>query len=87
RFFNEARAANAVQHPGIVRIFDCGVTDSGVAYLSMEFLEGESLRARLGREHQLPVKIALRIARQIASALTAAHRVGIVHRDLLRCGK
>ncbi|MBL8631770.1 MAG: hypothetical protein JNM40_01005, partial [Myxococcales bacterium] len=46
RFFNEARAANAVQHPGIVRIFDCGVTDSGVAYLSMEFLEGESLRAR-----------------------------------------
>lgn len=82
RFFNEARAANSVNHPGIVRIFDCGFTEAGVAYLSMEFLEGESLRARLAREHQLPVKTALRIARQIASALAAAHRVNIIHRDL-----
>jgi serine/threonine-protein kinase len=82
RFFNEARAANSVNHPGIVRIFDCGFTEAGVAYLSMEFLEGESLRTRLAREHQLPVKTALRIARQIASALFAAHRVNIIHRDL-----
>ena len=82
RFFNEARAANSVNHPGIVRIFDCGFTEAGVAYLSMEFLEGESLRARLARDHQLPVKTALRIARQIASALAAAHRVNIIHRDL-----
>lgn len=82
RFFNEARAANAVQHPGIVRIFDCGFTESGVAYLSMEFLEGESLRARLARVRQLPTKVALRIARQIASALAAAHRVHIIHRDI-----
>ena len=82
RFFNEARAANAVQHPGIVRIFDCGFTESGVAYLSMEFLEGESLRSRLARVRQLPTKTALRVARQIASALAAAHRVHIIHRDL-----
>ena len=82
RFFNEARAANAVQHPGIVRIFDCGFTESGVAYLSLEFLEGESLRSRLARVRQLPTKTALRVARQIASALAAAHRVHIIHRDL-----
>ncbi len=82
RFFNEARAANAVQHPGIVRIFDCGFTESGVAYLSMEFLEGESLRSRLNKLRQLPTKTALRVARQIASALAAAHRVHIIHRDL-----
>ncbi len=82
RFFNEARAANAILHPGIVRIFDCGFTESGVAYLSMEYLEGESLRTRLARERQLPTQTALRIARQIASALAAAHRAHIIHRDV-----
>jgi serine/threonine-protein kinase len=81
RFFNEARAANAIQHPGIVRVFDCGFTEDRVAYLSMEYLEGESLRARLKKEHRLPTRTALRIARQIASALAAAHRASIIHRD------
>lgn len=82
RFFNEARAANAILHPGIVRIFDCGVSDSDVAYLTMEFLEGESLRSRLAKYHTIPTKTALRTARQIASALAAAHAKQIIHRDI-----
>ena len=49
RFFNEARAANLVEHPGIVRVFDYGSLPSGVVYLAMEYLEGESLGARLKR--------------------------------------
>ena len=82
RLFNEARAANSISHPGIVRIFDCGYTSQGIAYLTMEYLEGESLRARVEREHVLPQFDALRIGRQIASALQAAHQRQVVHRDL-----
>jgi serine/threonine protein kinase len=82
RFFNEARAANAIQHPGIVRVFDCGYTQNRAAYLTMEFLAGESLRSRLERAIRLPVPDATRIGRQISSALVASHRTGIVHRDL-----
>ena len=82
RLFNEARAANSIPHPGIVRIFDCGYTSQGVAYLAMEYLAGESLRARIDRERSLSVADALRIARQIASVLQAAHARQVVHRDL-----
>ena len=82
RFFNEARAANAIEHPGIVRIHDSGYTASRVAYLTMEYLEGESLRTRLDRVQRLPTVDALRVARQIASALVAAHRKNVIHRDL-----
>lgn len=82
RFFNEARAANAIQHPGIVRIFDSGYTQNRAAFLAMEYLEGESLRARLQRHGRLPLPDVVRIGRQLASALLASHRKGIVHRDL-----
>ena len=82
RLFNEARAANSIPHPGIVRIFDCGYTSQGVAYLAMEYLAGESLRARIDRERSLSVADAVRIARQIASVLQAAHSRQVVHRDL-----
>ncbi len=82
RFFNEARAANLIAHPGIVRVFDYGTEAGGVAYLAMEFLDGESLWKRIERQKKLPVPEALRIARQIASALAAAHEKQIVHRDL-----
>ena len=84
RFFSEARAANLISHPGIVHIFDCGYAASGTAYLAMEFLEGESLRQRLERLRTLTVSEAIRIARQVASALHAAHQSGVIHRDLLR---
>lgn len=82
RFFNEARAANAGQHPGIVRIFDSGYTPEGVAFLCMEYLDGQSLRARLLEVKKFPIRDALRVGKQIASALLAAHRKNIIHRDL-----
>jgi serine/threonine-protein kinase len=81
RFFNEARAATAISDPGIVQIFDFGFHD-GTAYLVMELLEGETLDSRLARLGTLPVVDALRIMRQVASSLAAAHAAGIVHRDL-----
>lgn len=82
RFFNEARAANLVQHPAIVRVFDYGTTSTGTAYLAMEFLEGESLRARMMRERTLSEAVTIRIGRQIASGLAAAHASQVIHRDL-----
>jgi tRNA A-37 threonylcarbamoyl transferase component Bud32 len=82
RFFNEARAANAVRHPGIVEVFDCGTLPSGTSYIVMELLEGENLAARLRQVGRMPIADARRIAGQTASALAAAHAAGIVHRDL-----
>jgi tRNA A-37 threonylcarbamoyl transferase component Bud32 len=81
RFFNEARAANAIHHAGIVEIFDSGVLPGGDAYIVMEFLDGESLAARMLRG-RMPLREAAEIARQAAGALGAAHAQGIVHRDL-----
>jgi formylglycine-generating enzyme required for sulfatase activity/tRNA A-37 threonylcarbamoyl transferase component Bud32 len=81
RFESEARAAAAVQHPGLVKVFDFGSAPDGAPYLMMEFVEGETLRARLSRG-RLPLDCACKIARQIAAALAAIHTQGIVHRDL-----
>jgi len=81
RFFNEAKAASSIRHPGIVEVYDFGQHD-GRAFLVMAFLEGESLETRLVREGALSIPQAVRIARQVASALAAAHAQGIVHRDL-----
>ena len=82
RFFNEARSAAAIADPGIVQIFDFGQHTDGRVYIVMELLEGEPLDRRLARLTRLPVSDALRIARQVASSLGAAHARGIVHRDL-----
>jgi serine/threonine-protein kinase len=82
RFFNEARAANAIRHPGIVEVFDCGTLASGASYIVMELLEGENLATRLRRVGRMRHPEARRIAAQTASALAAAHAAGIVHRDL-----
>jgi eukaryotic-like serine/threonine-protein kinase len=82
RFFNEARAATAVKHPGIVEIYDFGYHTDGSAYIVMEFLEGETLSARLRRTGPLPAARAAALGRQVAGALGAAHAKGIVHRDL-----
>ncbi|HXT99835.1 MAG TPA: serine/threonine-protein kinase [Polyangia bacterium] len=81
RFMNEARAANAIRHPNIIDIIDVGRMPSGIPYLMMEFLEGESLASRL-RRGTLPIPEALDVILQTASALAAAHTKGIVHRDL-----
>jgi serine/threonine-protein kinase len=82
RFINEARAANMVQHPGLVRVFDYGRLPTGEPYLAMEFLEGVSLRARMMRDRPLGEGDAMRLGRQIAAAVGAAHAKQIVHRDL-----
>ena len=82
RFFNEARAANLIAHPGIVKVFDYGHEPGGVAYLAMEYLEGESLYKRLERVGKMAHGDVLRLGRQLASALAAAHDKGIIHRDL-----
>lgn len=86
RFVAEARAASRVRHPGLVKIFNHGRLADGTAYIMMEYLDGESLQARLLRLQQtaerMPLPEVLRIASQVASALAAVHREGIVHRDL-----
>jgi serine/threonine protein kinase len=82
RFFNEARAATAIDHPGIVGVFDFGYAVDRRAYIVMEFLDGETLGERRRRLGRLPVPEALTICRQVAGALGAAHARGIVHRDL-----
>jgi serine/threonine-protein kinase len=81
RFFNEARAATAIRHPGIVEIYDFGWTAEGAAFIVMEHLQGETLRDRRKRG-LMPWNLALSVTRQIAGALGAAHAKGIVHRDL-----
>ena len=80
RFEREARAISSLNHPHICALYDIGREDT-VEFLVMEYLEGESLEARL-HKGPLPIEEALQIAVQIASALDAAHRRGMVHRDL-----
>jgi serine/threonine-protein kinase len=82
RFFNEARATTAISDPGIVQVFDFGFTADNTAYIVMELLEGEQLNLRLQRLGALAPSDALRITRQVAGSLGAAHAMGIVHRDL-----
>jgi serine/threonine-protein kinase len=82
RFFSEARAVNKIHHKNIVEITD--IVDSGAKekFYIMELLEGETLSSRLKRQRYLPVPLALDLAVQLASALSAVHAAGIVHRDL-----
>ena len=83
RFEQEARAAGALSHPGLVTIFDVGAVD-GSPYIVMELLEGKTLRETLGDETPAPLSLRRTIdyAVQIASALAVAHEKGIIHRDL-----
>ena len=80
RFEREARAISSLNHPHICTLYDVGHQD-GTDYLVMEYLEGESLAARLARG-ALPLRETLRIGMEVADALEKAHRGGIVHRDL-----
>jgi serine/threonine protein kinase len=81
RFFKEARAATAVHNAGIVEVYDFGFLEDRTAYIIMEYLDGESLAARL-RRGRLTIVTTLTIIRAIARALQAAHEQGIIHRDL-----
>lgn len=82
RFLNEAKTTSLVHHVGLVRVHDYGQLADNSAYMMMEYLEGESLRARLARVEKLSAGDALRVTRQIAAALAAAHDKNVVHRDL-----
>ncbi|MDB4890254.1 MAG: protein kinase, partial [Gemmatimonadetes bacterium] len=81
RFLAEIKLTAALQHPHILALFDSG-NANGCPFYVMPFVEGETLRARLARETQLPVADAIRIAREVASALDYAHRHGVIHRDV-----
>ena len=81
RFLREIHVAAQLQHPNILGLYNSGVADNLVYYV-MPFIEGESLRDRLTREHQLPIEDALRVVRESAEALQYAHDRKIVHRDI-----
>jgi len=82
RFLTEARAASAVRHPGVVQIFDLGRLEEGEPYLVMELLEGENLAELLHRQGKLPQEQAVGLCLHVLDALDAAHRAGVIHRDL-----
>lgn len=81
RFRREAKAAARLTHPGMVRVYDQGV-DGSVSYLTMEYVGGENLRQRMTHEGPLTVGEALGITERVLDALSAAHRVDLVHRDV-----
>ena len=89
RFRREILLARKVTHPNVSRIFDFGAHDAAdghVAFLTMELLGGRTLEESIAREGPLPAGEALRVLRDVAAALSAAHAVGVVHRDL-ECAK
>src|ERR1035438_329888 len=81
RFLREARAASALNHPHIARIYDYGETAAGKPFIVMELVTGEDL-SRLLHRGGMSVGQALRIVEEVAEALAEAHRHGIVHRDI-----
>src|SRR6516225_7167966 len=77
RFLAEIQVTANLQHPNLLPLFDSGAADSLLFYV-MPFVEGESLRARLDREKQLPIDDAIRISTAVANALDYAHRRGVI---------
>jgi serine/threonine protein kinase len=81
RFLSEIRTTARLQHPHILPLLDSGEA-GGLLYYVMPFVAGETLRARLVRERQLPITDAVRIAREVADALSYAHGHNVIHRDI-----
>ena len=81
RFLREIEIAAGLTHPHILPLHDSG-TAGALLYFVMPFVEGESLRDRLDRDSQLPLGVALQLAREVASALAYAHEHGVIHRDI-----
>lgn len=81
RFLSEIKVTANLQHPNLLPLFDSGEAE-GLLFYVMPYVEGESLRARLDREKQLPIDEAIRISVAIANALDYAHSHGVIHRDL-----
>jgi tetratricopeptide (TPR) repeat protein len=82
RFGQEAALTRKLQHPNAVRVEDIDQADDGRPFMVMEFIEGESLKDVIQHQAPLPVPRACRIAKQVAAALDAAHRLGMIHRDI-----
>lgn len=82
RFHREAENASQISHPNVAQVYDFGETPDKLVYLAMEFVDGESLSRILEREKSLHLARTAEVTRQIAEALTAAHTMGILHRDL-----
>ncbi len=82
RFLREAKLAASINHPNAVVIHDFGQTESGVTFLAMEYIQGQSLTKLLQREGAFPPARVVNIIRQVAGALDVAHQLGVIHRDL-----
>jgi serine/threonine protein kinase len=81
RFLKEIELTASLQHPHILPLFDSG-NAGGLLFYVMPFVDGETLRSRLEREHQLPITDALRITTEVADALEYAHKRKVIHRDI-----
>src|SRR6185436_14964368 len=81
RFHHEAQAAANLRHPNIVDVYDVGL-DGDIHYIVMEYVEGSDLKALIARSGPLPVEQAVQVAEAVALGLSAAHRIGMVHRDV-----
>ena len=82
RFIREAQSAARVKHENVVQIYKVSRDDERLPYLEMEFVSGETLQARLDRKGPLEVPEVVRIGRQLAEGLAAAHGQGLIHRDI-----
>lgn len=82
RFSMEAQTTCTLKHPHIINVFDFGLTDDGLAYLVMEYLEGQTLQQSIDSGGRLSIPRALNIFMQIADALEYAHSKGMIHRDI-----
>ncbi len=82
RFIAEAKAASSLKHPNICHVFDFGITDKGVAYLVMDWINGIDLERKVLRDGHLPGNESIHIFQQVASALAYAHRNKVIHRDI-----
>ena len=82
RFQREIKTAGSLNHPNIVGILDFGVTEQGVPYLIMDYLDGKSLSEVLEAEERISVSRCIRMFSQAADALAYAHREGVIHRDI-----
>jgi len=81
RFLQEARSGAAIPHDNIATVFQVGI-ENNVPYLAMQFLQGESLGSKLHRDGKIPVDESLRIIREVALGIAAAHETNLIHRDI-----